>query len=81
VDPELDARLRAPANDARPALGNARRRNWPTRPGLPSDPGRTAGLVLTTYGHLLPDSEERTRRAVELARCAPDVPQEAENRL
>ena len=40
-----------------------------------------ATLVLTTYGHLLPDSEERTRRAIELAWCAPDVPQEAENRL
>ena len=26
-----------------------------------------ATLVLTTYGHLLPDSEERTRRAVEPA--------------
>ena len=24
-----------------------------------------ATLVLTTYGHLLPDSEDRTRRAIE----------------
>src|SRR3954447_23698924 len=30
----------------------------------------------TTYGHLLPDSEERTRRAVDLAWHPPDVPQE-----
>jgi integrase len=35
-----------------------------------------ATLVLTTYGHPLPDSEERTRRAVDLAWRAPDVPQE-----
>jgi hypothetical protein len=34
-----------------------------------------ATLVLTTYGHLLPDSEERTRRAVDLAWRASDVPQ------
>lgn len=34
-----------------------------------------AHLVLTTYGHLLPDSEERTRRAIEQAWCAPSVPQ------
>lgn len=33
-------------------------------------------LVLTTYGHLLPDSEERTRRALDEAWCAPAVPQE-----
>jgi integrase len=26
-----------------------------------------ATLVLTTYGHLLPDSEDRTRRAIDLA--------------
>lgn len=37
-----------------------------------------ATLVLSTYGHLMPDSEERTRRAVEEARgCAPGVPQGA----
>jgi integrase len=35
-----------------------------------------ATLVLTTYGHLLPDSEERTRRALDEAWCAPSVPQE-----
>ncbi|MEU8084139.1 tyrosine-type recombinase/integrase [Micromonospora sp. NPDC049101] len=35
-----------------------------------------ATLVLSTYGHLVPDSEERTRRAVDDAwGCAPDVPQ------
>jgi hypothetical protein len=34
-----------------------------------------ARLVLTTYGHLLPDSEERTRRAVDSAWRPPDVPQ------
>jgi integrase len=37
-----------------------------------------ATLVLTTYGHLLPDSEERTRRAVDSAWRAPDVPPAAE---
>ncbi|MGY1736856.1 tyrosine-type recombinase/integrase [Geodermatophilus sp. SYSU D00684] len=40
-----------------------------------------AALVLSTYGHLMPDSEDRTRRAVDAAwgtadvPCAPDVPQ------
>ncbi|WP_342777345.1 tyrosine-type recombinase/integrase [Modestobacter excelsi] len=40
-----------------------------------------AALVLSTYGHLMPDSEDRTRRAVDAAwgaaraACAPDVPQ------
>ena len=40
-----------------------------------------ASLVLSTYGHLMPDSEDRTRRAVDAAwgaaaaACAPDVPQ------
>lgn len=35
-----------------------------------------ATLVLSTYGHLMPDSEERTRRAVdEAGGCAPGVPQ------
>jgi integrase len=33
-----------------------------------------AGLVLSTYGHLMPDSEERTRRAVDEAWCAITVP-------
>jgi integrase len=36
-----------------------------------------AALVLSTYGHLMPDSEDRTRRAVDLAwSCAPSVPQD-----
>lgn len=37
-----------------------------------------AGLVLSTYGHLMPDSEDRTRRAVDTAwaACAPSVPHE-----
>jgi integrase len=35
----------------------------------------SATLVLTTYGHLLPDSEERTRRVLDDAWRAPDVPQ------
>lgn len=34
----------------------------------------TPALVLSTYGHLMPNSEERTRRAVDLAWCAPGVP-------
>jgi integrase len=33
-----------------------------------------AGLVLSTYGHLMPDSEDRTRRAVDDAWRAPGVP-------
>jgi integrase len=37
-----------------------------------------ASLVLSTYGHLMPDSEERTRRAIDAAWSAPDVPQEVE---
>lgn len=40
-----------------------------------------ATLVLTTYGHLLPDSEGRTRRAIESAWCAPDVPRSTETSL
>jgi hypothetical protein len=39
-----------------------------------------ASLVLSTYGHLMPDSEERTRRAIDTAWSAPDVPQAAEVR-
>lgn len=35
-----------------------------------------ASLVLSTYGHLMPDSEDRTRRAIDDAWCAPDVPRE-----
>lgn len=39
-----------------------------------------AGLVLSTYGHLMPDSEDRTRRAVDnaWAACAPPVPHEGD---
>ncbi|SDO01789.1 site-specific integrase [Geodermatophilus sp. DSM 45219] len=38
-----------------------------------------ASLVLSTYGHLMPDSDDRTRTAVDTAwnraeSCAPDVP-------
>ncbi len=37
-----------------------------------------ASLVLSTYGHLMPDSEDRTRRAIDNAwsACAPSVPHE-----
>jgi integrase len=37
-----------------------------------------ASLVLSTYGHLMPDSEDRTRRAIDgaWASCAPPVPHE-----
>lgn len=41
-----------------------------------------ASLVLSTYGHLMPDSDDRTRSAVDAAwdavsaSCAPDVPQD-----
>jgi TrwC relaxase len=43
-----------------------------------------ASLVLSTYGHLMPDSDDRTRSAIDAARdaasasCAPDVPQGAQ---
>jgi integrase len=40
-----------------------------------------ATLVLTTYGHLMPDSENRTRRAVDEARRAPSAPQDDEGAL
>jgi integrase len=33
-----------------------------------------ATLVLKTYGHLMPDSEDRTRRAIDEAWCATTVP-------
>ena len=42
-----------------------------------------ASLVLSTYGHLMPDSDDRTRLAVDAAweaagaSCAPEVPQDA----
>lgn len=36
----------------------------------------SASLVLSTYGHLMPDSEDRTRRAVDDAWRAPSVPRE-----
>jgi integrase len=35
-----------------------------------------ATLVLKTYGHLMPDSEDRTRRAVDEAWCAITAPSE-----
>ena len=37
-----------------------------------------ATLVLTTYGHLMADSEVRTRRAIDTAWSAPDVPREVD---
>jgi integrase len=42
-----------------------------------------ASLVLSTYGHLMPDSDDRTRSAIDAAwdaaraSCAPDVPRDA----
>jgi integrase len=33
-----------------------------------------AALVLTTHGHLVPGSEDRTRRALDEAWCAMGVP-------
>ena len=44
-----------------------------------------ASLVLSTYGRLMPDSDDRTRSAVDAAwgaasaSCAPDVPQDAQS--
>jgi integrase len=40
---------------------------------------RNATLVLSTYGHLAPNSEDRTRRAVDSAWSAPNVPQVVED--
>lgn len=42
-----------------------------------------ASLVLSTYGHLMPDSEDRTRRAVDTAwsTSAPPLPQEERQAL
>ena len=43
-----------------------------------------ASLVLSTYGHLMPDSDDRTRSAIEAAwdaaraAYAPNVPQDAQ---
>ncbi len=43
-----------------------------------------ASLVLSTYGHLMPDSDDRTRSAIDAAwdttgaSCAPYVPQDAQ---
>ena len=43
-----------------------------------------ASLVLSTYGHLMPDSDDRTRSAIDAAwtagreSCAPGVPQGAQ---
>jgi integrase len=42
---------------------------------------QNANLVLSTCGHLMPDSEERTRKAIDSAWSAPDVPEEAEDGL
>lgn len=39
-----------------------------------------ATLVLTTYGHMMPGREDRTRRAIDEALSAPDVPREGRNR-
>jgi integrase len=36
-----------------------------------------ASLVLKTYGHLMPDSEDRTRRAMDETWCAQNVPHRA----
>jgi integrase len=36
-----------------------------------------ANLVLSTYGHLVPNSEDRTRRAIDESWCAPGVPRES----
>jgi integrase len=44
-----------------------------------------ASLVLSTYGHLMPDSDDRTRSAIDAAwdaaraSCALDVPQDVES--
>jgi integrase len=38
-----------------------------------------AALVLSTYGHLIPGGEERTRRAIDSAWSAPNVPQGVED--
>ncbi len=44
-----------------------------------------ASLVLSTYGHLMPDSDDRTRSAIDAAwdatnaPCAPNVPQDAKS--
>jgi integrase len=46
-----------------------------------------ASLVLSTYGHLMPDSDDRTRSAIDAAwgaaraSCAPDVPKDARSIL
>jgi integrase len=37
-----------------------------------------ATLVLKTYGHLMPDSEDRTRRAIDTAWAMSDGPQTAQ---
>jgi integrase len=43
-----------------------------------------ASLVLSTYGHLMPDSGDRTRSAIDAAwdaagnSCAPDVPRDVQ---
>lgn len=39
---------------------------------------RDASIVVEVYGHMLPNTEDRTRRAVDGAWSATDVPQEAQ---
>jgi integrase len=36
---------------------------------------KDANMVITTYGHLMPNSEDRTRKAVDDAWSAPSAPQ------
>jgi integrase len=40
-----------------------------------------ADEVIRTYGHLMPDQEDRTRNAVDDAWCAPNVPQKEQKGL
>jgi integrase len=40
---------------------------------------KDASKVISTYGHLVPGTEDRTRRAIDAAWSAPDVPLPAEN--
>jgi integrase len=39
---------------------------------------KDASKVISTYGHLVPGTEDRTRRAIDAAWSAPDVPSPAE---
>jgi integrase len=40
---------------------------------------KDASKVISTYGHLVPGTEDRTRRAIDSAWSAPDVPSPVEN--